>query len=127
MQFALGIYLAVAAVASGVGAQLLKQKEPFFIVLGLATMLYPNVLWYHHFVFFIVPVLLWLGYTHERPMLLAWVLSGMLIIQVDRWYLTRGLLIQAFGHLSMLIVVGGQMRDLVRRPVVRGTYAEEIP
>jgi hypothetical protein len=115
LQLAVGIYLAAIGIVSGVASRILGEREPFFIVTCLAIMLYPNILWYHHFVFFLVPLLVWIGWASQHRWVLAWVLAGMLVVQIDRWYLTHGLLIHLFGNASILLLLGDQLRRVIRR------------
>ena len=62
----------------------------------------PNVMWYHHYTFLILPLFIWMGYAKLAPHVVGWCLLGMLIIQVDRWALTHGLLIHVFAHLPFI-------------------------
>src|SRR6185295_10120289 len=39
-----------------------QSKEPLFIVTVLGMMLAPNILWYHHYVFMLLPLLVWMGW-----------------------------------------------------------------
>ncbi len=64
----------------------------------------PNILWYHHYVFFLLPMLVWIGWQRKNNLVTIWCLTGMLITQFDYFLLTGGLLVHIFGHLSILIV-----------------------
>ena len=85
-----------------------EERAPSFAIFGLAMTLAPNVMWYHHYTFLILPLLVWMGYAKLAPQVVYWCLLGMLIIQVDRWALTHGLLIHVFAHLSLLAILAGQ-------------------
>jgi hypothetical protein len=85
-----------------------EERAPSFAIFCLAMTLAPNVMWYHHYTFLILPLLVWKGYAKLAPQVVYWCLLGMLIIQVDRWSLTHGLLIHIFAHLSLLAILIGQ-------------------
>lgn len=89
-----------------------QPKEPVFVVTGLGMMLAPNIMWYHHYVFMLLPLLIWMAWTRLDRRVVAWCLLGLLIAQVDRRHLTYGLLIHIFGHLSMLAVLYQQVKGL---------------
>lgn len=112
IQSVLTAYLGLIMVISGICAYLTGKREPFFIIVALGSLLSSNVLWYHHYVFFLLPILIWLGWKPYDLRLLLWCLCGLLLIQVDRWALSYGLLIHLFGHLTMLILLVGQIREV---------------
>jgi hypothetical protein len=85
-----------------------EERAPSFAIFCLAMTLAPNVMWYHHYTFLILPLLVWMGYAKLAPQVVYWCLLGMLIIQVDRWALTHGLLIHIFAHFSLLALLTGQ-------------------
>ena len=89
-------------------------SEPLFIVTALAMLLSPNIVWYHHYVFFLLPLLIWMGWRHTSKVVTIWCLAGMLLIQFDYFVLTHGLLVHIFGHLSILAVIYQYVRQLVR-------------
>ena len=91
-------------------------QEPLFIVTALAMLLSPNIVWYHHYVFFLLPLLVWMGWRHDSLAVTIWCLAGMLLIQFDYFALTRGLLVHIFGHLSILAVICQYVWQLVRPP-----------
>ena len=82
-----------------------RKREPAFIVTGLAMLLAPNILWYHHYVFFLLPLLLWMAWRRDSLAVTLWCMAGMLLIQFDYFLLSGGLLIHVFGHLSILAVI----------------------
>lgn len=112
IQGVLTAYLGLIMVASGICATFTAKREPFFIIVAFGSILSSNVLWYHHYVFFLLPLLIWLGWKPYDLRLLLWCLCGLLLIQVDRWSLTYGLLIHVFGHLTILILLIGQIREV---------------
>lgn len=81
------------------------DHEYLFIVTSLGMVLSSNIIWYHHYVFLLLPMLVWLGYTNFNRLSSAWILGGMLIIQIDRFLLTNGLLIQLHAHASLLLIL----------------------
>jgi alpha-1,2-mannosyltransferase len=106
VQFGLGLYLfVVVTLTAWMTFRSGKPKETFFIVSMLAMMLYPNILWYHHYVFFLLPLLVWMGWQRDNQWVTFWCLGGMLLIQLDYFLLSGGLLIHIFGHLSILAMI----------------------
>jgi hypothetical protein len=86
------------------------RPEGMFIVTMLGMLLSPNILWYHHYVFFLLPLLIWMAWQRQNKGVLLWCLAGMLLIQFDYFLLSGGLLIHLFGHISILAVIF-QSRD----------------
>lgn len=82
-----------------------QSKEPLFIVTVFGMTALPNVMWYHHYVFILLPILVWMGWRHLNLWVVTWCLLGLLIIQIDRYRLTYGLLIHIFAHVSILLVL----------------------
>jgi len=114
---ALTIYMLLVFAVSAVIAYLSRQREPLFIILGLGLTLIPNVMWYHHYVFFLLPIFVWLAWSRLHPAVVIWCFAGLLFIQVDRLYsflqVTHGALAHAFGHASILIILGWQVRKAI--------------
>jgi hypothetical protein len=114
-QFGLTLYLLVVILLV---AYLAFRKgwssEPLFIVTALAMLLSPNIVWYHHYVFFLLPLLVWMGWRHSSHAVTIWCLSGLLLIQFDYFALTHGFLVHIFGHLSILVVIYQATRQLAR-------------
>jgi len=113
----LTLYFALVLCLSALGAYLRRVREPFFIIAALSMMLSANIIWYHHYVFFLLPLLIWMAWKRLDPRVVAWCFGGLLIIQLDRWLLTYGLLVHIFGHLTILWLLAGQMREVM--PMVR--------
>ena len=109
-QQSLEIYLAMIFAVSGVLAFSLRMREPFFIVLCLGSMVAPNVLWYHHYVFFLVPFLVWMAWSRLNPWVIMWCGAWLTIVQIDRNFWAYGFLIHLVAHTSMLMLVVWQMR-----------------
>lgn len=110
----LTVYLAVIVGLSGIATLFLREREPFFLVMALAMMLAPNVLWYHHYVFILLPLLVWMAWSRLNRRLILWCLAGLWIIQVDRRHLTYGLLIHLFAHISLWLILAHQIGQLYR-------------
>jgi hypothetical protein len=114
------VYLVAVVVLSGALTMLTREREPLFIILSFGLALAPNVLWYHHYVFLLLPVLVWLAWRRKHPMVVIWCFLGLTLIQMDRLYsfleVTDGALAHAFGHLSILTILVGQLHR-VRRPL----------
>jgi hypothetical protein len=88
-----------------------QSKEPFFIIAALGMMLAPNILWYHHYVFILLPLLVWMGWSGLDTSVVIWCCIGLLIVQIDRRFPPYGLMIHIFSNISMLIVLFGQIRQ----------------
>jgi alpha-1,2-mannosyltransferase len=85
IQMVLTMYCLLAIVISALLAWSAKQpREPLFIVTALAIMLSPNVMWYHHFVFVLLPLLVWMAWSRLDRRVVIWCLAGLLIVQFDR-------------------------------------------
>jgi hypothetical protein len=108
------VYLVAVVVLSGVLTVLTREREPLFIILSFGLALAPNVLWYHHYVFLLLPVLVWMAWRRKHPAVVAWCFLGLTLIQMDRLYsflqATDGALAHGFGHLSILAILAGQLR-----------------
>jgi hypothetical protein len=92
-----------------------QPGEPLFILSAIAMVLAPNLVWYHHYIFMLLPLFVWMAWTRLEPRSVAWCLLGFMIIQSDRWLPPYGLLIHVFGHASMLILLVWQVRALLSR------------
>lgn len=115
VQRTLSLYILVVITVSCILTFLGRQpKEPSFIVTGFAMLLAPNILWYHHYVFILLPLLIWMGWSQLDGRVVAWSLLGLLIIQVDRYFPPYGLIIHIFGHASLLAVLFWQVRHFER-------------
>lgn len=119
MQRLLNVYLAAIFVLSGVLAFVSHEREPFFIVLCLGTMIAPNIMWYHHFVFFLLSMFVWIAWSRFHPAVVLWCFIGLTLVQVDRFYLAHGLLPHIIAHLSILgIVIWQSVRWLKAKGVM---------
>ena len=113
VQICLLLYILAVIIASALITACCGQpREPSFIISALGMALSPNIMWYHHYVFILLPLLVWMGWRRRNRRILAWCLLGLLIIQMDRKFLTCGLLIHAFGHVSLLTILWGQLCSL---------------
>lgn len=92
-----------------------SAHEPLFIITALGMTLSSNIMWYHHYVFLLLPLLVWMGWSRLKPSVVLWCFVGLLIVQFDRRLPPYGLLIHLFGHLSMWLLLAGQIRALYRR------------
>ncbi len=113
VQFGLTLYLLTIILLAAYITFRSGQKETAFIITALAMMLSPNIMWYHHYVFFLLPLLVWMAWRRSTAVTI-WCMAGMLIIQFDYFLLTHGLLVHIFGHLSILaVLVQGMMKTKV--------------
>ncbi len=108
---ALTLYILIVFVVSAAITYFLRQREPLFILVGLGIMLTPNILWYHHYVFMLLPLFVWLGWKRLDTRLVLWCLLGLFVTQLDRRHLTYGLLVHLFAHLSILALLAWQARQ----------------
>jgi len=112
IQIGLMLYIFLVIVASlGLSIGGKQPREPLFILSVFGMTILPNVMWYHHYVFLLLPILIWLGWRRLDVRLATWCLMGLIIIQTDRFYLTSGLLIHLFVHLSILAILVWQIRQ----------------
>jgi hypothetical protein len=98
--------------ASGALAARTRDAVPLFIVLGLAVTVSPNIMWYHHYVFLLPPLFIWMAWRKLENSVTLWIISGLLIAQIDYYFLTTGLLIHLFVQLSILRVIYQQYSKL---------------
>ncbi len=126
LQTGLNLYL-LLILASGLVSYYAGTLDLFFVVTGMAVTLTPNLLWYHHYVFLLLPFFILMCWSRLNPRVTAWCLLGFLIIQLDRWYLTTGLLIHIFTHLTILGLVIYQVnlayrkyRQSRKQPAIQG-------
>lgn len=117
IQFGVTLYLLIIIMLSAWRTFRGGPPESMFIITALAMMLSPNILWYHHYVFFILPLLVWMAWQNKNNAVTIWCLAGMLIIQFDYFLLTGGLLIHIFGHLSILAVLLQSARKIEPAPI----------
>ena len=87
-------------------------REPLFIVTALGMMLAPNILWYHHYVFMLLPILVWMGWSRLDTSLVVWCCIVLLIVQLDRRVPPYGLMIHVFSNITIWVVLFGQIRKL---------------
>jgi hypothetical protein len=116
LQRILTIYLLTLIGLSCLLAWLGRQpREATYILTAFGMVLSPNIVWYHHYVFFLLPILIWIAWSRFNPRVIAWCLLGLLVIQFDRHGATYGLLIHIFGHITLAVILIGQIRDLLRQ------------
>lgn len=88
-----------------------QPKEPLVIITALGTMLAPNILWYHHYVFMLLPLLIWMGWKSLDVSIVSWCCIVLLIVQIDRRVPPYGLAIHMFTNITMLTVLFWQIRQ----------------
>lgn len=121
-QYLLSLYTTVVVLVAGMVSASTnnRSKEPAFITTALGMTLLPNIMWYHHYVFLILPLVVWMGWSRLDRKIVFWCLAGLLITQIDRYHLTYGLLVHVFGHVSIMVVLCQQMKKFFssRHPTV---------
>jgi hypothetical protein len=100
-----------------------QPKESFFILTALGMTLAPNILWYHHYVFMLLPLLIWMAWRDLNIYVISWCCIVLLVVQMDRRVPPYGLAIHIFGNLTMWIILFGQIRQFYSRK----TESELIP
>lgn len=100
-----------------------QEPEPSFIITGIGMTLSPNIMWYHHYVFLLLPILIWIAWSRLNAKVIVWCLIGLLIMQIDRFLPPYGLLIHLFGHISLLIILSQQVRHFLRRSALHSVHA----
>lgn len=103
-----------------------QPREPLFIVTALGITVLPNVMWYHHYVFAFLPLLVWMAWMRLDPRVVLWCLTGMIIIQSDRFALTDGLLIHLFVHISIISIIVWQVQHVFRTKEVPGLVPADV-
>jgi hypothetical protein len=114
LQRGITFYLFLLIGLSGIAAVRLQEREPFFLVTALGMVLAANVLWYHHYIFLLLPFFVWMAWRKLHLPVVAWCFVVLFIIQLDRWTLTYGLLNQLVLHLTLLIILIPQLRVFLR-------------
>lgn len=117
------LYMGILVLVSGYFAARTKDRVPLFIVLGLVITVSPNVMWYHHYVFLLPPLLIWMAWQKLEQGLVLWIISGLLIIQIDYYFLTTGFLVHLFVQLSILCVIYQQYSKLKQDQSLKGLPA----
>jgi glycosyl transferase family 87 len=102
-----------------------QPREPLFILTALGMMLAPNILWYHHYVFMLLPLLIWMGWRGLDPSVVAWCCLLLLIVQMDRRVPPYGLAIHFFSNVTMWIILFWQIRQLHPRKT-EGELAADV-
>ncbi len=134
VQTALTIAMAAIVLLSALCAWIGKQREPLFIVVCLAAMLTPNIVWDHHFVFFLMPLLVWMAWSNFRAPVVLWCCGGLALVQAARAGivpvrdpLESALYAHAFGQASILLLLLWQIEQVCGRfgrgKAVRNTVA----
>lgn len=93
-----GVIVAVSAIQ----AWRSRETVPLFVVLCIGIVLTPNVLWYHHYVVLLMPLLIWMAWSGFDPLVILACALAFWLVNTDRWTATSGLLIQGFG-LTLLV------------------------
>jgi hypothetical protein len=106
------VWLALLVLSSGYLTAKTKDAAPLFIVLGLAITISPNIMWYHHYVFLLLPLFTWMAWRKLDQRLVLWIMTGMTIIQIDYYFLTTGFMIHLLVQFSILCVIYQQYSGL---------------
>ncbi|MGO8690060.1 MAG: glycosyltransferase family 87 protein [Thermoguttaceae bacterium] len=114
-QAVLTAYVMGILLLAGVCGFLTKQREPLFILVCLAAILSPNIVWYHHFVFFLLPLLVWMAWSNFRWPVVLWCCGGFALIQYEGISPKPGYCVHVFGHVSMLLLLLWQVYQVCGR------------
>ncbi len=101
----LNLYMASVLCIAAWLAFRLREKDIGFIILAFGTAVLPNVMWYHHYVYLLLPILILLGICRLRPAVVVWCGALMMDIQIERWHGTRGLTAHVMVHITMLALL----------------------
>ena len=112
VQTALTIYVAAVVLLTGLCCFITKEREPLFIVVCLAAMLSPNLVWDHHFVFLLLPLMVWMAWSNFSLPVVLWCCGGLAIGQAVGVWMASGLYVHAFGHASMLLLLLWQVYEV---------------
>ncbi len=116
LQKILMIYISCLIGVSMLMTYLGKQfTEPLFLVTMLGMAISSNIVWYHHYVFLLLPMLIWMSWKKLDWQVIVWCLFGLSIIQIDRFYLTKGLLVHIFAHSLIIFILVSQVKSLSYR------------
>ncbi len=118
-QQALTLYMLGVLLVSGLLTVITRSKTPTFITFCLVMVIYPNVMWYHHFAVVLLPMLLWMGWARLRIPAVVWCIFVLMIIQLDRFQLTQGLIAHGVLHASILVLLGYQIVQVARIGLVK--------
>lgn len=114
------LYMGALVLFSGYFAAKTGDAVPLFVILGMVIAVSPNVMWYHHYVFLLPPLLTWMTWDRLDMKTILWVMTGLLIIQVDYYFLTTGFLIHLFVQFSILRVIYQQYSKLREARLLTG-------
>ncbi|MBI3538017.1 MAG: DUF2029 domain-containing protein, partial [Chloroflexi bacterium] len=64
-------WIAIIFVASGICAFASKQREPLFIIVSIGSIFVTNVMWYHYYVFLLLPLFIWMAWSKFHPVIVA--------------------------------------------------------
>lgn len=80
-------------------------RELLFVVTCIIMAISPNVMWYHHFVFLLLPVLVLICWGDLHPRLVLLSIGLLLLTQLDRFNLGKGLFVHIAFHLLAIALV----------------------
>ena len=106
-----------------------QPKEPVFIITVLAMMLSPNVMWYHHYVFVLLPLLIWMGWSRLDKRVVVWCLVGLFTIQLDRWSPPYGLFNHLYCHISLIVLLTWQIKEFrkINKREILAVFKKKTP
>jgi len=90
-------------------------------------MIAPNIMWYHHYVFALLPLFIWIAWSRFHPIVVLWCFLVLNIIQLDRWFLTHGLLAQLCVHLTILGILAWQISHALSAREDRSENLQRYP
>ena len=109
VQRLLTMYLVAVLGVSGVMAFVSRREwEPLFLLTAFAMLLSPSIVWYHHYVFLLLPVFVWMAWSRLDIRVVLWCFLGLLIVQLDRHRAPHGLFVHLWSHVSLLVILAGQ-------------------
>ena len=96
-----------AVLASGLIGARTRTPLSTTVVMILVAVLSQNLLWYHHYTLWLIPLL---AFSARRGVAWnAWIFGGLLVIQLDRIAFTHGSLIHVWGQITVAAVLIHQL------------------
>ena len=112
----LGLWLGACLLVSGIVTMLDKgrEREPLFLLCCLAMAMSPNIMWYHHYVFLLLPAWIWMAWSGLRPAVVLWCCLGLTLMQIGRWFPPFGLPTHIWAQLSIVVILVQQLSLFAR-------------
>ena len=114
LQTGILVYFAILLILSALLYLRNSSREPLFLLTALAISFSPNIMWYHHYVFILLPMLILLGWSRNHFWITAWVFTVLMIIQVDRFFPAQGLMTHIAVQLTIFGLLAWQILNSIK-------------